>query len=123
MKYFITLSLILISFVTGAFLGNRVGSDSRAYYGASGKLKVLSSVLDQNKEKDWVEGEVSTQVRILNEPDVTPFKSAFFLKLTGSEEFISEHEKYLPIVQASKRYQEKMKFLCEYNEKYLDKCK
>ena len=123
MKYLIILFLIGVSFFIGAFVGNRVGIDSRTYYDAPGKLKVLSSVLDQEKENDWVEGETTTQVRILNEPDVTPFKSAFFLKIMGNGEFISEYEKYLPIVKVSQRYKEKMAFLCKYNEKYLGKCK
>ena len=123
MKYLLILALITISFVIGAFLGNRVGADSRAYYDAPGKLKILSTVLDHNQELDWIEGEVTTQVRILNEAEITPFKNAFFLKLTGNDIFISEYKKHLPIVKASQRYQEKLKFLCKYNEKYIGKCK
>lgn len=112
----------MIAFVSGIFLGDRLGVDSRAYYDASGKIKVLSSVLDQEKEKGWIEGEITQQVRILNEPDITPFKSAFFLKITGNKAFILEHEKYLPIIESSLQYEKTMNLLCEYNEKYLGKC-
>ena len=122
MKYILISCLVVIAFVSGIFLGDRLGMDSRAYYDASGKMKVLSSVLDQEKEKGWVEGEITQQVRILNEPDITPFKSAFFLKITGNEAFILEHEKYLPIIESSLQYEKTMNLLCEYNEKYLGKC-
>ena len=122
MRHLLILLLVLISFVSGVFLGDRLGVDSRAYYDASSKMKVLSSVLDQEKEKGWVKGEITEQVRILNEPDITPLKSALFLKLTGNGLFVSEHKKYLPIVTDSPQYQEAMKLLCEYNEKYSGKC-
>ena len=122
MRHLLISLLVLISFVSGVFLGDRLGVDSRAYYDASSKMKVLSSVLDQEKEKGWVKGEITEQVRILNEPDITPLKSALFLKLTGNGLFVSEHKKYLPIVTDSPQYQEAMKLLCEYNEKYSGKC-
>lgn len=122
MKYLIVIFLIVISFLMGAFVGDRAGVDSRAYYDASGKLKILSSALDQQKENEWINGEIIKQVRILNESDITPFKSGFFLKITGNESFISEHEKYLPIIKASQIYKEKISFLCKYNEKYQSEC-
>ena len=122
MRHLLILLLVLVSFVSGVFLGDRLGVDSRTYYDASSKMKVLSSVLDQEKEKGWVKGEITEQVRILNEPDITPLKSALFLKLTGNGLFVSEHKKYLPIVTDSPQYQEAMKLLCEYNEKYSGKC-
>ena len=116
MRHILILFLIAFSFVSGIFLGERLGVDSRAYYDAPAKLKVLSSVQDQDKEIGWIEGEITEQVRIINEPSITPFKSAFFLKITGNKILTQEHDKYLPIVKNSIQYEETMKLLCKYND-------
>ena len=124
MKLVLIFLSILIAFILGAVYGNYAGSDSRGYYDAPARIKVLSSVLDQNKANEWIEGEIIKQIRILNEPTtITPYKSGLFLKIVGHSDFVGEYNKYLPIVTESNRYKKKMIFLCKHREDYKDKCK
>ena len=124
MKAFSIIILVIISFISGMIMGDRVGTNNRAYYDAPGKIQVLSSVLDKSMSNDWVEGEITKQVRILNEPEITGFKNRHFLHLMeNGESFNSEYEKYSSIIRNSSRYKETLSFLCEHNENYKGKCK
>ena len=122
MRQILILSLILISFVSGIFLGDRLSTDSRAYFDAAGTIDFLSFMLDQEKGNEWISAEIITQVRILNEPELTPLKSALFLQVTGMSELVSAHEKYISIIKDNTQYKEKMQFLCKHNESYSGKC-
>ena len=113
---------ILLSFLVGVFFGTRAGFETQMYYDAPNKIKILSHQLDNDDPKTIPLGQIITQVRILNEPELTPFKSAFFLQVTGESALVSAHEKYISIIKDNTQYKEKMQFLCKHNESYSGKC-
>lgn len=124
MKIVLVFFSLIASFALGAFFGDRIGLDNRTYYDAPGKIKILSSVLDQEKSEDWVQGEITKQIRILNESEITPNKNYFFLYfMENGDIFDSEYEKYISDVKGTKRYREAISLLCKYNEIYEGKCK
>ena len=124
MNNILTLGTIFLSFIAGTFLGANSSLESQMYYDAPNKIKILSHQLDQNASKDEVFGQIITQARILHESDQLKFKNKFILKFFPDGGLLAlQFEENYPEVEKSIHYQEALRFLCKWNEKYKDKCK
>lgn len=123
MKWVLTIICILLALCAGAVLGYRAAINNQVYYDAPAKILLYSSIMEQGKEEEYFLGEIIRQIRILNDPEMTPHRNGFliFLPPHGAE-FKQAYEHQLPLIDSRDAYKEAVALLCKYNEDYVGFC-
>ena len=123
MKTNIALTLIPASLAIGVFLGYRAAIDNQFYDDAPAKIVLFSAALEKGKANEYLCGQITRQVRILNEPEMTKHRNSLLLRLPPHGiKFIGAYEQYAPVIQENIQYQQAIKMLCGYNQRYTDTC-
>lgn len=123
MKWVLITFCILLAFGAGTVLGYRSALNNQAYYDAPAKILLYSSIMEQGKGEEYFRGQIIRQIRILNEPEMTPHRNGFLIFLPPhGPEFKETYEHQLPLIETRAAYKEAVAFLCKDNEDYAGFC-
>ncbi|MCG7993942.1 MAG: hypothetical protein JAZ06_00815 [Candidatus Thiodiazotropha taylori] len=123
MKWILIVIVFLIPLSIGVSIGYRIGLDNQVYFDAPAKIVLYSSILENGKEKEYFKGQIIQQIRILNEPEYSKYKSELLLWLPPhGGEFRSVFQQYSSEASTKPAYKEALEFLCKHNEEYNLPC-
>ena len=115
MRAAIVISLIVISFSIGLFWGYRAALDNQLYYDAPAKIVLYSKLLDTSKSEEYLHGQITQQVQILNENELSPSMNHWLVYLPPhGREFKETYNYHFANLSTNMYYKEALSSLCKY---------